>query len=309
MKLRPILGLLAVVACSVTLALPARAAWTPLLPGWTATEVSLPLSQLNVVGSTLDPVTGDLFVVGSAAPVFETTLLRITRAGATSTLTPVSGVWDQSPAFSPVSRLVYVASDVGVQRFDTDGGTQGAYPGRAPGPIAATSSGAVWSVKRVGTDQRLQLQQYDEATGWWNAVKLLPALPAPWTGQPADEMLVDESDHVYLVLGGAVLRADDTQATLLGSSLLAQPSAIGSSRLFQGAQFVDPNGGSQAWTTFAAPTPSNLVVLAVAVTPEGDVLLVSSPPDGSATSLTVFTPNGTTPTVRSSWGTLKAGAR
>lgn len=306
-----------VLSCAFALALvpPALAAWTPLLPGWTAHEVPLNNVVLGTSppesGIALDPVSGKLYVAGFDVSVsIVSSLLRVDALGQVTTVVGQAGL--RPPVFDPVHRRLYQLSEGSILVFDENGSPLPPIVDFPQGPLAAGPDGELYSFRwHPPLNSYLDLVRYDGPLSGWVPVKTLSPFPVPWNSEMPTQLLLDASGTLFFFThDAAAFRVDGTSIVALGARPQAASAAVGPGFLFLGDSFVDPAGsGVQAWTRFAAPTTSGTVCASVGVWPDGSVVFLSAnAPVGDGCSLVVFT-RDVTPTVHRSWGAVKALAR
>ena len=304
-----------ILSCAFALALasPALAAWTP-PPGWSVHEVPLPVhyvvSDDALASLAFDPLTGDLFLVGSLSlPGGALSLMRVSQAGQAQDLGPVTW-WPVRPVFDPVHRVVLLSHDDMIDRFTEAGAPLGSIPKFAPGPFAIGPGGDLDAL--VADDQvpgSLLIVRYDFGISSWVPVRVAPppsGVP-PYLTAPPQQLVIDDAGRLFGNQSGALYRIDDTSTKLIGGALLMGQIAVAPGLgIFNLVRF-DPDAPDAApMQPFGTP-PAGHAPAGVAILP-GPTVVILDVTQGWDYALEIFTMSPT-PAVHRSWGAVKALAR
>jgi hypothetical protein len=302
-------------ALALAAASPAPAAqWTPMIPGWTVHEVPIALGAVlldQAIGSiAMDPLSGDMFVIGSVSTTpTDVSLFRVSQSGQVQDFGTVS-VGISRPFFDSVHRVVLIPAGSEIARF-TEYGTP-LPPIAAPpsgGPITAGPDGELYAVCDGGAPPTwLRVMRYDSALSSWVPVRdVAPATGGLEINQLPEQLAFDEAGRLFATRSGVLWRIDDASTLYLGYVLLRAQLAAGSGMALFGGVLFDAGAATPPTPQgFASPSES-YVPFGVAVGP-GPTVLFLAPIAGGGFALDVFT-MGATPTVRRSWGAVKAAAR
>jgi hypothetical protein len=310
--------LLSALAC--VFAPPARAAWTPNLPGWSVHEVPLRIPFVGYwpYAITLDPLTGDVFLLGYDAPgggnIF---LYRVSQTGQVQNLAPIDAS-SGPPIFDPVHRVVLLPNMYEIKRFTETGAPLSPIDAFSNGdPIAVAPDGELYALVGGGqTPTGLRIMRYDPALNAWTFVRDVPpqteSYPPLYDNSPQGQLQIDAAGRMFASPTGSTLfRIDESATAFIGYTLLSGGIAAGADRVLLGLAGFDPEA-TTAYSpqSFATPTAGHASYGGV-VAPDGSVIFLSAAQTsggGERYWLQIFT-MAPTPAVQSSWGALKSLGR
>lgn len=313
------LVLLSVLAC--VFASPARAAWTPSLPGWSVHEVpvNVPFVAWWPQAITLDPLTGDVFLGGYDAPGgTHLSLYRVSQTGQVQNLAPIDAA-SAAPVFDPVHRVVLVPNMYEIRRFTETGALLSPIDAFDDGcPIAVAPDGELYAIASGGaTPTGLRIMRYDPALNEWLFVRDVPPQTVPYPpltngSSVPSQLVIDEAGRMFVTASGSTLfRIDESETVFIGYTLLTGGMAAGSDRVFLGPAGFDADAATAVSAqSFASPTTGH-ACYGVATAPDGSVIFLAAARTGDGGEsywLEIFT-MGPTPAVQRSWGALKSLGR